>query len=227
MRNSYPSDISRPRFYARLQEANLSQTSFALGAITMKQPADSFSPSGRMAEVLTAMRAKWGWFLALGILLLVLGAIAAMAVLVATLASVLVVGIMMLIGGAGMLVHAWKIKGLAGFVLWTLSGLLYLAAGFLAFYDPLAGAAILTLLLGAALIGSGVFRLWVWFQNRGQPGGGWLAFSGVISALAGLLIAGGWPDNSVWILGMLLSIDLIFQGWMLIMLALALRRPKT
>ncbi len=44
---------------------------------------------------------------------------------------------------------------------------------------------------------------------------------------AGLLIADGWPENSVWILGLLLSIDLIFQGVMHILLALALRRPRT
>ncbi|WP_237173629.1 HdeD family acid-resistance protein [Paracandidimonas lactea] len=188
----------------------------------MKQPHEI--DSARVAEALAVMREKRGWFLTLGVLLLILGVVAAMSVLAATVASVLVVGIMMLIGGVGMLIHAWKLKGLGGFLLWTLSGVLYLAAGFVAFYDPLAGAAVLTLLLGATLIASGVFRLWVWLQNRGQPGGGWLALSGVISVLAGLLIAAGWPQNSVWILGVLLSIDLIFQGIMLIMLALALRR---
>lgn len=192
----------------------------------MRHVDDPLSPSARMAEALSAMRARWGWFLALGILLLVLGVAAAVYVLIATLASVFVVGVMMLIGGVAMLVHAWNLKGMGGFVLWTLSGLLYLVTAFLAFYNPAAGAAVFTLLLGATLIGSGTFRLWVWFQNRGQLGGGWLAVSGVISILAGLLIAVGWPQNSIWILGMLLSIDLIFQGVMLIFLSLALRPPQ-
>jgi len=192
----------------------------------MKQSEQTDFSSTNMAETLAAMRAKWGWFLVLGILLVILGFVAAMYVLTATLASVLVVGIMMLIGGVGMLIHAWSLKGVGGFLMWSLSGLLYLAAGFVAFYDPLAGAAILTMLLGATLIGSGVFRLWAWSQNRGQPGGGWLALSGVISVLAGVLIAMGWPANSVWVLGMLLSIDLVFQGAMLIMLGLALRQPR-
>jgi uncharacterized membrane protein HdeD (DUF308 family) len=192
----------------------------------MKQPNEFVSSTARMTKTLAAMRAKWGWFLALGVLLLIVGFIAAMSVLTATLASVFVVGVMMLIGGVGMLIHAWKLKGAGVFLMWTLSGLLYLVAGFVAFYNPMAGAAILTLLLGATLIASGAFRLWAWFQNRAQPGGGWLALSGVISVVAGLLIASGWPENSVWILGMLLSIDLTFQGVMLILLALALRKPK-
>lgn len=193
----------------------------------MKQPDDIDSSTARVTEVVAAMRAKWGWFLSLGVLLLLVGFIAAMSVLTATLASVFLVGIMMLIGGVGMLIHAWEIKGVGGFLMWTLSGLLYLVAGFIAFYNPMAGAAILTLLLGAMLIASGAFRLWVWLQNRGQPGGGWVALSGVVSVVAGLLIADGWPENSVWVLGLLLSIDLIFQGVMHILLALALRKPET
>lgn len=192
----------------------------------MKQPDEIDSSTARVTEVVAAMRAKWGWFLSLGILLLLVGFIAAMSVLTATLASVFFVGVMMLIGGVGMLIHAWEIKGVGVFLMWTLSGVVYLVAGFIAFYNPMAGAAILTLLLGAMLIASGAFRLWVWFQNRSQPGGGWVALSGVVSVVAGLLIADGWPENSVWILGLLLSIDLIFQGVMHILLALALRKSK-
>ena len=53
---------------------------------------------------------------------------------------------------------------------------------------------------------------------------GWLALSGLITLAAGLLIALGWPGNSLWILGLLLVFDLIFQGFSLIFLGLALRQ---
>ena len=46
----------------------------------------------------------------------------------------------------------------------------------------------------------------------------------MITALCGLVIAIGWPVNSLWVLGMFLAIDLIFQGWTCIALGLALRR---
>lgn len=185
------------------------------------------NPSPALSETLRALGARWGWFVGLGVVLLVLGLIAAVYVITATLVSVLYVGILMLIGGIGQLIHAWRIdKGWPGFLLWSLSGLLYVAAGILAIVHPLAGAAILTLLLGATLIAAGAFRLWVWFNNRGQPGWQWLAVSGVISLLAGLLIAAGWPENSLWILGLLLALDLAFQGWTLLFLGLALRKGR-
>ncbi|MGB6102839.1 MAG: HdeD family acid-resistance protein [Pusillimonas sp.] len=188
-----------------------------------------FTPGDTRSSVdstnpLVAVRAKWKWFVALGALLLIVGFAASYHVLTATIASVIFVGALMLVAGVGMLINAWRVQGWAGFLLWTISGLLYLAAGLVAFYNPLAGAALLTLLLGATLIGSGAFRLWVWFQNRAQPGWQWLALSGVVTLLAGFVIALGWPGNSVWVLGLLLALDLVFQGLMMIMLGLALRR---
>ncbi|MCB5363713.1 HdeD family acid-resistance protein [Pusillimonas sp. CC-YST705] len=183
------------------------------------------NPSPALSNTLHAMGARWGWFVGLGIVLLILGLIAAVYVISATLVSVLYVGILMLIGGIGQLVHAWRVdKGWPGFVFWSLSGLLYVAAGLIAIVFPITGAAMITLILGATLIAAGAFRLWVWFNNRGQSGWQWLAASGLISLLAGLLIAAGWPENSLWILGLLLAIDLAFQGWTLLFLGVALRR---
>jgi len=180
----------------------------------------------RLQQAMQAMGARWGWFVAVGVILLALGLAAGVYVLSATLVSVLYVGILMALGGVGQLVHAWQVKNWPGFLFWSLSGLLYLAAGVLAVANPAAGAALLTLLLGASLIGAGAFRLWVWFGNRGREGWQWLALSGLVTLLAGLLIAIGWPENSVWILGFLLAFDLLFQGWMLLFLGLALRRAR-
>jgi uncharacterized membrane protein HdeD (DUF308 family) len=193
----------------------------------MTQPDRTPDTPAGLPAALRAMGAHWGWFTGLGVVLLLLGLAAAVYVIAATLVSVLYVGVLMLIGGAGHLIHAWRIdKDWPGFVFWSLSGLLYVAAGVLAIVNPLAGAAILTLLLGATLIGAGAFRLWVWFNNRSQRGWQWLALSGVISLAAGLVIAAGWPQNSVWILGLLLALDLAFQGWMLVFLGMALRKGR-
>ncbi|MBP6018899.1 MAG: HdeD family acid-resistance protein [Burkholderiaceae bacterium] len=191
----------------------------------MADPANGFKrPSEQINISLSALRAHWGWFVAIGIILVVLGAIALVHVLAATLVSVIFIGTLMLIGAVGQLVQAWRVKDWSGFVVWSISGLLYAAAGVVAIVNPYVGAALLTLLLGATLIAAGAFRLWVWFNNRAQQGWGWLAFSGVITFATGILIAIGWPANSLWILGLLLGFDLLFQGWSLLFAGLALRK---
>src|SRR5690625_2865004 len=183
-----------------------------------------FPEDSTLAQALRQLASKWGWFVGLGIILLILGVNASLHVLMAAVVSVWFVGLMMIVGGVAQLVHAWRTRPWANFVLWSLSGLLYLFGGFVAFSNPELGAVFLTLLLGASLIGLGALRLWIWFNNRAQSGWRWLAFSGLISVLAGLPIAWGWPENSMFIMGMLLAIDILFQGWGLLFLGLALRQ---
>jgi uncharacterized membrane protein HdeD (DUF308 family) len=179
-----------------------------------------------LAAALTQWRARWGWFVALGGALVVLGVIAMAHIFAATLVSVLFIGIMMLVGGVGQLIHAWRIRQMAGFMFWTLSGLLYAGAGLIAIVNPAVGASALTLLLGATLIGVGALRLWIWFNNRAQPGWKWLALSGVITLFTGILVAVNWPGNSAWILGLLLALDLLFQGWTTMLIGFSLRERK-
>lgn len=189
---------------------------------------DSNDPAGRqLAQALGQLSSRWGWFVAVGVLLVALGLFALGHVVAATLVSVVFVGAMMLVGGVLQLVHAWRLKGWQGFLFWTLSGLLYGAAGLLAIVRPETGASLLTLLFGATLIGTGCLRLWLWFGNRAQRGWQWLALSGLVTTVTGLLIAASWPGSSAWVLGLVLGIDLMFQGWMLLFLGLALRQRQS
>lgn len=169
------------------------------------------------------LKAKWGWFLALGLVLLTFGVIALGNLLVATVASVFYVGVMMLMGGALQLIHAFQVKGWGNAVFWVLSGLLYAVAGVIAFQNPDLTAAVLTLLMAISLVVAGVFRIFFGFRLKPAKGWGWIAAAGVVTALAGLVIAAGWPVNSLWVLGLFLAIDLIMQGWALIALSFAIR----
>jgi len=182
--------------------------------------------SGLVADVLVQARARWGWFVALGVVLLGLGGLALAHVFVATLASVVFIGTLMVFAGVGQLVHAWRVKQAGGFILWSFSGLFYLAAGLFAVVFPVQGASMLTLLLGSMLIAVGALRTWLWFNHRGQRGWSWLGVSGVLTLLVGLLVAINWPGNSVWVLGLLLALDLLFQGWSALLLGLVLRQGR-
>lgn len=175
-------------------------------------------------QQLSQLQLRWGWFIGIGLLLVVLGVLALGYAVFATLASVIFIATLMIIGGVGQLIHAWNIRSSSNFLLWSLAGLLYISAGVLGISNPIAGAAFLTVLLGGFLIAMGALRLWIWLQNRTQQGWKSLAISGFFSLLAGLLIAGGWPENSLFLLGMILAIDLLFQGWGLIGVGLALKR---
>ncbi len=188
------------------------------------------SPSGTNPQVQkmpASLSDRWGWFVALGVAMVVLGMVALGHVVAATLVSVLFIAVLMIIGGIGQLIHAWRLKQMSGFVFWTIGGVLYLGAGVLALVRPETGASLLTLLFGATLIGSGALRLWIWFNNRAQRGWQWLALSGVVTLLVGLLIAFGWPGNSVWVLGLILGVDLLIQGWTLLFIGFALRNRQS
>lgn len=179
---------------------------------------------GALRDAIGETRSKWGWFVALGVLLLIFGGVAFGNLFIATVASVFVVGSLMLVAGIIEIIHAFGVKDWSGFFWWLLSGLLYAIAGFLAFYNPLLASAVLTFLLAASLVASGILRLWVGLKNREASGWGWIVAAGVVTTLAGLIIAAGWPVNSLWVLGLFLAIDLIFQGWTFIAFGLALRR---
>lgn len=184
------------------------------------------SKAHSLGAALPEARSKWGWFVALGVGLLIFGGIAMANMFVATVASVFYVGAMMLVGGIIEIVHAFGVKTWSRFFYWLLSGLLYAVAGLLAFYNPLLAAGVLTLLFAAALIVAGLFRIWVGFSARPEKGWGWIVAGGVVTLITGLIVAAGWPVNSLWVLGLLLSIDLIFQGWSFIAFGLALKAHR-
>src|ERR1700745_11335 len=113
---------------------------------------------------LAPLRAKSGWIVALGVVYLIAGFIALGSIVMATVASVLVVGIMMIIAGVAEVANAFQIKTWGRFLVWALLGVLYIVAGFITFENPLFAAVLLTLLLGASLVASGVVRLFLAFN---------------------------------------------------------------
>lgn len=181
---------------------------------------------GGLLSGIEPLRAKWGWIVALGVLYVVAGFIALGSVMMATVASVLVVGVMMLMAGVGEVVGAFQMKSWGKFILWVLLGALYIVAGFSAFENPLLAAAFLTLLLGAALVASGIMRVFLAFSMKAQTMWVWVLISGVITLLLGVVILAHWPISSLYILGLFLGIDLIFAGTSWISIGLGLRQRK-
>lgn len=179
--------------------------------------------SDRLGDVLAKVRSNWGWFVALGAVLLLLGLVALGNLVVATVASIFAIGIIMIAGGIAHIILAFRGRGGRSFVGWLLGGLLYLLAGVLVFADPALASSVLTLFIAFALIAAGAARIWLGFAMRPAKGWGWIVAAGVVTILAGLVIATGWPVNSLWVIGLFLGVDLLFQGWSYIAIGLALR----
>jgi uncharacterized membrane protein HdeD (DUF308 family) len=176
-------------------------------------------PSATMAP----LRAKWGWIVGLGVIYIVAGVIALGSVVTATVASVFVVGIMMIIAGVAEVINAFQIKTWGRFIFWLLLGILYIVAGFVAFDNPLLTAVWLTLILGAALVASGIVRIFLAFNMKHGSPWTWVVVSGVITLLLGIIILIHWPVSSLYTLGIFLGIDLVFAGASWIGLGMGLR----
>jgi uncharacterized membrane protein HdeD (DUF308 family) len=173
-----------------------------------------------------ALSRNWGWLLALGILMIILGVFAIGAPAVATVAVQLALGWILMIGGIAQGIHAFMVKGWGGFLLELLSAALYLVVGILLLVNPVEGALALTIVLAVFLIVEGIFKLIMAFRVRDHRGWGWLLASGILSLILGVLIWAEWPASGVWVIGLLVGIQLLFTGWSLVMLALAARAHR-
>jgi uncharacterized membrane protein HdeD (DUF308 family) len=180
----------------------------------------------QVSSVMAPLRAKSGWIVALGVVYLLAGFVALGSVVMATVASVLIVGVMMIVAGVAEVFSAFQIKSWGKFLLWVLLGVLYIIAGFVTFENPLLAAALLTLILGASLVASGIMRIILAFSIKQETPWIWVLLSGVITLLLGLLILAHWPVSSLYILGLFLGIDLIMAGTGWIGLGFGLRRGR-
>jgi uncharacterized membrane protein HdeD (DUF308 family) len=180
-------------------------------------------PPHSLGHAIVRISHRWGWYVAFGALLALLGALAIALVVSTTIASVFIVGIFIILAGAMEIFVGLRSQSWSRFFLWIAAGLLYIVAGAIAIAQPLFAAIIFTLLLGAGLLATGFVRLWVAGHLPARQPKGVVIFSGVVTIVLGVLIIFGWPGDSLFILGTLLGIDLIFHGGSWISFGLMLR----
>jgi len=185
--------------------------------------ADLSNSKASLGRAIHAVSGKWGWFVALGTGELILGGIASANLIAASLASVVVIGAFMVVAGVFQIVHAFSVHGLRGFLFWLLAGLVYGAAGAIILTDPVLASFTLSLVVCAFLVVAGAIRIWAGFHMRPAAGWRWIAAAGVLTSCVGVLLATAWPAISLWLLGAMLVVDLVFQGWGFIAFGLALR----
>lgn len=162
----------------------------------------------------------WGWLVALGIVFVILGTIGLGMVVLMTLASILAIGILAMVGGAIQVVQAFSFSGWKGKAAHLLIGLLYLFAGWVIISDPLVASAFFTMLLAWTFIFIGILRITLSIQNRLRHRWVWPLIGGILSVILGLMILLQWPVTGLWVIGLIVSVEMIFHGWGYIALAL-------
>jgi uncharacterized membrane protein HdeD (DUF308 family) len=193
--------------------------------IVMSTPAEVRLARRVLRHELEALRAHWVWFLTLGIILIVVGTIAVGMPFVASLATAVTFGALLLVGGIAQLAGAFWTRDWSGFFLSLLMGVLYLVLGLLFVRDPGDALLAMTLLLACVLMVGGLFRIIgsVMYQF---PHWGWTLGGGIINLILGIMIWQQWPVSGLWVIGLFVGIDLIFTGWTWVMLALAVRKRR-
>ena len=177
-----------------------------------------------LAAARKAIADNWGWFMTLGILMVLAGVAAIAFPLLSTIAAKIALGWIFLLSGVLLVIHAFSIQQWRGFLLGLLLGALYVVAGgWLAFF-PLAGIVSLTILLAALFLAEGVLEVIMAVRVRPHEGWGWLLLSGLVAMAVGALIAAELPSSATWAIGLLAGVNLLSTGVSFIVLALVGRR---
>lgn len=149
------------------------------------------------------------WF---GAVMVLLGLAAIIFPIFATLAATALVGWVLFISGLLVFFGAFSIHGTGPFFGALLCALLSLAAGVFLLFHPLAGAVVLTLIVGVIFMLQGAFELVFALEIR--PLGGWVGMliSGIASIAVALIIIAYWPGISIIALGILLGVNFLTTG---------------
>jgi len=174
-----------------------------------------------VAAGLEQVRKSWGWFFVVGILLTVLGGVCVGKAQTATAFSILALGWVLAISGVAWLLSSFYAFTWHGVFLHLLNAIIRGVTGYLLIRHPDAGAAGVTMLLAALFIVGGIFR------GAGAsvlrfPRWGLTVFSGLLSFVLGVYLLSTWPTASTYFIGVMIGVDLIFDGAALIGFATAI-----
>ncbi len=177
------------------------------------------------AEELRGLRNSWLWFLILGIAMVVVGmfAISYACIVEVTVGVTWLFGFILLACGIAEVINSFYAGRWSGTLVHLLIGILYAIVGLMVVDQPETAAIQLTLIIAIFLVLSGIFRI-VFSISERFTGWGWVLLNGAVTLFLGILIYKQWPDSGLWVIGLFVGIDLIFNGWAWIMLALGLRQ---
>lgn len=160
-----------------------------------------------------------------GMVLFLLGILGIIFADVVTVASIIVFGVLLVAGGfAEAFGHAFRDReGSRRSFPAFLSGILSIAVGAVMIFRPAVGVAGSGLLIAGWLFATGLFRGVTALMERYRYWG-WDLFYGAVSLLLGVWILASLPTSAMWLLGTVVSVELLMRGVALMGASRALRR---
>jgi uncharacterized membrane protein HdeD (DUF308 family) len=165
-----------------------------------------------------------GWSIVLSVLMIVAGVLAIILPQASGIAVTILVGWLLLFCGGAHLAYAWQMRRSGGLWWGILIGIIYIVAGGYLLLRPMVGLATLTLVLAAYLVAASILEFILAFQLRPLTGSGWLLLDGIITLILAILIGWTWLASTLWVVGTLVGISMLFSGITRLMLSLAARR---
>jgi uncharacterized membrane protein HdeD (DUF308 family) len=168
------------------------------------------------------VRKSWGWFVAIGILLMVLGVLCIVKSQTATHFSILALGWILAISAVLWLIAAIRSGNWSIFFMCLLNALIGGMVGYLFIRHPDAGAEGVTMVLAVLFIVAGLFRI-AGASIVKFPYWGWTAVAGLVSVGLGVYLLATWPSATPYFIGIAIGVDLIFDGSALVAFGSAIR----
>ena len=169
----------------------------------------------RLQQALTeSLRDHWVLFLIEGIVLVVLGVLAILVPMVATIAVAILIGWLILISGVVGLITTFMMRNAPGFWWSLLSAVLGIVAGVILLAWPILGAVSLTLLLIVFFTIEGIVSIMYAVEHKKELTGRWtwMLVSGIVDLILAFIVVTGLPGTAAWTLGLLVGINMLF-GW--------------
>ena len=164
------------------------------------------------------------WSIALSVLLIIAGLFAICVPLISGVGITLLFGWLMILSGITHFIFAFKTHTTGGVIWELIIGAIYLFTGFYLIFHPLDALLVLTLILACYLFFEAIVEFIQYFQLRPRHGAGWILVDGIITLILAIMIWRSWPASSVWVIGTLVGISMLFSGFSRLMLSLAAKR---
>jgi len=176
-------------------------------------------------ESLETERPSGIWFIILGLVIALCGLFALLAPLASTIALTVIVALAAGLAGVAQIIQSFGTRTWGGFFLNLLLGVIYAACGVFLWFNPLAGALAVSMVLALFLIAAGIGEIALALKIRGESGWVWLLVSGIVALVGGLWLLLRMPTAGFFIPGIALGMALVFEGGAFVAIGLQ-RKPQ-